>query len=172
MAAPFVAVLVALPLTAVTTWLQNFWPRYRYLILSGTAVVLIWLAYTDLRYYFFEVYDEYILGGYNTLVATEIAHHLSEQEPAPAVYFFGFPRMGYFSLSTIPYIAAQVEAQDVMTPLTAPPAWQLLQPTLFIFLPERLEERQFVEQQYPGGTYTEFRDEDDMLLYAIYTVTP
>jgi hypothetical protein len=48
----------------------------------------------------------------------------------------------------------------------------LLQPTLFIFLPERLEERQFVEQQYPGGTYTEFRDEDDMRLYAIYTVTP
>jgi hypothetical protein len=112
------------------------------------------------------------LGGYNTQVATDIAHYLADQEPAPQVYFFGFPRMGYFSLSTIPYLAADVQAEDVLSPLTSQPSFQLTGPTEFIFLPERVEEHQFVQQQYPDGTYSEYRDENDALLYAVYTVRP
>ncbi len=169
---PFVAVFVGLPLARVTQWLQDAWPRFKWLVLGGAAVILLWLSATDIQYYFFEVYDEYVLGGYNTQVATDIAHYLADQEPAPQVYFFGFPRMGYFSLSTIPYIAADVQAEDVLAPLTDLPRWELIGPTEFVFLPERVEERQFVQQQYPGGVYSEFRDKDHDLLYAVYAVTP
>ena len=80
--------------------------------------------------------------------------------------------MGYFSLSTIPYIAPDVVAEDVLSPLTEPPRWQLIQNTEFIFLPERVDERRFVQQQYPNGTYSEYRDEGGMLLYAVYAVAP
>ena len=169
---PFVAVFVALPLARVTQWLQDYWPRLRQVILVGAAVILLWLSAADIRYYFFEVYDEYVLGGYNTQVATDIAHYLADQEPAPQVYFFGFPRMGYFSLSTIPYIAADVQAEDVLSPLTDLPRWQLTGPTEFVFLPERVGEWVFVQQQYPEGIYNEFRDEDGTLLYSVYAVQP
>jgi hypothetical protein len=169
---PFVAVLAAMPLARLTYWLQDYWPRFRQVILVVAAVILLWLASTDIRYYFFEVFDSYVLGGYNTLVANDIAHHLADQEPAPQVYFFGFPRMGYFSLSTIPYIAADVQAEDVLSPLTALPDWQLTGPTEFVFLPERIDERQLIQRQYPGGVYSEFRDENDALLYAVYAVSP
>ena len=171
-AVPFVAILVALPLARLTSWLQDYWPQVRYGILFGAAVILIWLSASDLRYYFFDVYDNYVLGGYNTEVATKIAYYLDEQNPPPYVYFFGFPRMGYFSLSTIPYIASDVLAEDVLSPLTGPPNWQLYQHTEFVFLPERVGERQFVEQQYPGGTYSEFREEGGALLFSVYAVDP
>jgi hypothetical protein len=171
-AVPFVAVLVAIPLTRLTEWLQEYWPRFRRAILMVAVVALVWLAAGDLRYFFFEAYDEYILGGYNTLVATEIAYHLDEQEPPPFVYFFGFPRMGYYSLSTIPYIAADVQATDVLEPLLAPPAWHITSPTEFIFLPERAGERQYIEQQFPGGTYREYRDIKGGLLFGIYRFEP
>jgi hypothetical protein len=171
-AVPFVAILVALPLARLTKWLEEYWPRFRRVILVVTAVILLWLSASDVRYYFFDVYDAYVLGGYNTQVATDIARYLADQEPAPNVYFFGFPRMGYFSLSTIPYIAPDVQAEDILDPLTGLPSWQLTGPTEFIFLPERIEERQFVQQQYPGGSYDEYWDEDDGLLYAVYTVRP
>lgn len=171
-AVPFVAILVALPLTRLAEWLQNYWPQFRRAILVAAALILIWLAAADLRYYFFDVYDNYVLGGYNTYVATEIAHYLEEQEPTPRVFFFGFPRMGYYSLSTIPYIAADVQAEDVLDPLLAPPIWHITTPTEFIFLPERVNERQYVEQQYPGGTYREFQDETTGLLFAVYSFDP
>ncbi|MFZ0546435.1 MAG: glycosyltransferase family 39 protein [Candidatus Promineifilaceae bacterium] len=171
-AVPFVAVLVALPLARLTQWLQENWPHSRRVILAGAAVIVIWLSATDLHYYFFDVYDEYVLGGYNTYLATEIAYYLEDQDPPPYVYFFGFPRMGYFSLSTIPYIAADVQAEDVLTPLTEPPLLHITGPTDFIFLPERLNERQYVEQKYPGGTYSEYLDENNGLLFAVYTYSP
>jgi 4-amino-4-deoxy-L-arabinose transferase-like glycosyltransferase len=171
-AVPFVAILIALPLARLTKWLEEYWPQFRRVILVVTAVILLWLSASDVRYYFFDVYDNYVLGGYNTLVATDIANYLHDQEPTPDVYFFGFPRMGYFSLSTIPYIAHEVKAEDVLDPLTGPPGWHITRPTEFIFLPERLGERQFVEQQYPGGTYTEYFDENAGILFAVYTVNP
>jgi 4-amino-4-deoxy-L-arabinose transferase-like glycosyltransferase len=171
-AMPFVAVLVALPLARLTKWLQDYWPQFRQIILVGAAVIVVWLSVSDVRYYFFDVYDQYVLGGYNTQVATDIAHYLGDEDPAPYVYFFGFPRMGYFSLSTIPYLAPGVIPEDVIAPLTEPPRWELFQRTKFIFLPERLEERQYVEQEYPGGTYREFRDEGGVLHFAVYTVDP
>jgi hypothetical protein len=171
-AVPFVAVLVALPLTRLVGWLQDYWPRFRRAVLVAAVLVLVWLSAADLRYYFFDVYDNYVLGGYNTYVATEIAQHLSDQEPPPRVFFFGFPRMGYFSLSTIPYLAADVQAEDILDPLTALPAWHITTPTEFIFLPERVAERQYVEQQFPGGTYREYRDEFNGLLFSVYSFSP
>ena len=167
--APLVAIFVALPLAASTRWLGGEWPRLRYVALAGAALVMTWIAVLDLRYYFDEVYDTYVLGGLNTQVATSIAGYLDEHETAPEVYFFGFPRMGYYSLSTIPYLAPQVEARDVHEPLIAPPQWPLTRPTTFIFLPERLEEMKYVNSAYPGGRiHRATRSGDELLLFAAY----
>jgi hypothetical protein len=170
-AAPMVAVIVTVPLVEIARWLTSEWPRLRFVALGTATLVIVWLVTLDLRYYFNEVYDTYVLGGLNTEVATSIANYLGEQEMAPEVYFFGFPRMGYYSLSTIPYLAPEVEAQDVQKPLGAPPDWRLTRPTTFIFLPERMEEMTLVASAYPGGSiHTASRAGDGLLLFAAYEV--
>ncbi len=106
------------------------------------------------------------------MVANDIAHYLQAEPAPPTVYFMGFPRMGYFSLSTIPYLAPEAEAIDVIEPIAAPPTWAINDPTLAIFLPERLNELPFVQAAYPNGSYEEVYDEENLLLYAVYRITP
>jgi hypothetical protein len=167
--APLVAIIVTVPLVEIARWLSREWPRLRYVALAGATLIVAWIVVLDLHYYFDEVYDTYVLGGLNTQVATRIAGYLGEQEVAPEVYFFGFPRMGYYSLSTIPYLAPEVKAQDVQKPLIAPPRWRLTRPTTFVFLPERMEELKFVAAAYPGGsTHMATRPGDDLLLFTAY----
>ena len=173
LAAPLAAILVAVPLGQAAQWLRQLWPEQRRTVAALTAVVIVAVAVADLRYYFFDVYDEYVLGGFNTETATEIAYYLRDEEPGiQRVYFFGFPRMGYFSHSTIPYLVPRVAAEDVLEPLAAPPNWPANEPTLFIFLPERVGELEYVRASYPGGGYREFYSERGQFLFAVYEVEP
>ena len=171
---PIVALFVALPLGQVARMLRPMWPRFGNVIVVGTAVVICWVSLLDINYYFTDVYDNgYKLGGLNTYVATEIAYYLQEEdESLQKVYFFGFPRMGYFSLSTIPYLVPDKLGEDVIEPLQVPPDWDLGVSTRFIFLPERANELQFVQTSYPSGSYREFVDDDGVLLFTVYEVQP
>ncbi len=170
LAMPLVALFVALPLGQAVLWLRGQYPRYRAAVVAVAVALLALVAVVDVNYYFNRVYSSgYVLGGLNTQVATDIAYYLRDKEPADQdVFFFGFPRMGYFSLSTIPFLAPEKQAQDVIEPLTGPSALPLRGPTLFIFLPERLHELEFVRQQVPDGTLQEFRNENGELLFVVY----
>jgi hypothetical protein len=107
----------------------------------------------------------------NTVVATKVAAYLQDQEnPQQDVYFFGFPRMGYSSHSTIPYLVPDMIGHDVVEPLTGSPEWPISGPAIFVFLPERLQELQHVISTYPDGAYREFFHVDGQLLYATYEV--
>ncbi len=172
-AMPLVAMLVALPLAQIGQWLRRLWPEYRRLIAVGAALVMLALMATDVRYYFGEVYRDYILGGLNTEAATRIAFYL-EREPNPTqdVYFLGFPRMGYYSLSTIPYLNPAMNGIDVTDTLTGPPDWPLARDTLFIFLPEREGELAHVRAAYPEGEVDRVYRlrAPDALLFTAYAV--
>jgi 4-amino-4-deoxy-L-arabinose transferase-like glycosyltransferase len=149
---PVIALIVALPLAQGLDWLAPYWDRWRWVPPTVAFLSLALVIQRDLTYYFAEVYDSYVLGGYNTETATGIARYL-EAEPAHTVYFFGPPRMGYASFSTIPYLAPQMAGHDVEAPLAGPAPWVLEQPTYFIFLPEREGELSYVRAAYPGGRY-------------------
>jgi len=170
---PMVAIFIATPLAQAIAWLRGRFPRARIAIaVAGFALMALVMA-TDLNYYFNRVYDParnaYTLGGGNTLVATRVAYYLRDKAPVGAqVFFFGPPRMGYFSHSTIPFLAPGRRGQDVVEPLTGPPDFDLTAPALFVFLPERLNELEFVRQAYPNGRYQEFYAGDGALLFAIY----
>lgn len=169
MAMPMVAIFVAMPLGQGMRWLRAQYSRAGVAVTVAGFALFALVATADLDYYFNRVYDNYILGDGNTLVATEIAHYLRDKEPAgQQVFFFGFPRMGYFSLSTIPYLAPEKRGQDIIDPLTGPPDLSLSEPALFIFLPERLNELEHVRQSYPDGSFQEFFDKDGKLLFAVY----
>jgi hypothetical protein len=169
MAIPFVSLFVALPIALFVQWLGEGGPRYRKALPALGALALGLLMLVDLNYYFRQVYPAYVLGGGNTVAATAIAQDLRAQAPAD-VFFFGFPRMGYASLSTIPYLAPHMRGNDVIEPLTAPADLPVTGPALFVFLPERLNELPFVEQRFPGGQYREVTGPDGALLYAVYAL--
>ncbi len=171
---PIVAILVVLPLAQLSKWLQIMWPAYRRVVGLVVALLLLWLVVTDLNFYFQQAYaDGYVLGGHNTVTAHEIATYLQAQEPPDQqIYFFGFPRMGYFSLSTIPYLAPQMHAEDVADPLTSPPTWPLAGPAMFVFLPDRVSEMAQVQAAYPEGIVQEIRSDTDQPLFFVYHVEP
>lgn len=168
--APIAALLVALPIAAATEWLGNNWPDRQWLVMVAALFLISGLAVNDLRYYFNEVYDSYVLGGVNTEVATRLAQYLDEQEEPPEVYFFGVPRMGYYSFSTLPYLVPEVDGKDVEQPLTALPSWRLVGPTAFVFLPERESELDFVASAYPHGNGLEIKRANGEHLFTIYQV--
>jgi 4-amino-4-deoxy-L-arabinose transferase-like glycosyltransferase len=168
LATPALATVVAIPLAVVARWLWRAWPRYQSLIAVTLVLGLGWLALSNLQFYFFEVFDSYVLGGPNTQTATAIAHYLNDQEPSPKVYFFGPPRMGYHSLATIPYLAPQVMAEDINQPLDSPPDWPLASVTIFLFLPERQGELALVSRRYPGGTVRQIDDAQGQPLFLAY----
>lgn len=169
MAMPMVAMFVAIPPAQAMSWLHGRYPQARWAIAGGGMILMALVMTIDLDFYFNRVYDGYVLGGGNTLVATRVANYLRDKEPADEqVFFFGLPRMGYFTHSTIPFLAPGKRGQDVIDPITGPPDFGLGQPVLFIFLPERLNELEFVRQTFPGGQYQEFYSKDGQLLFAIY----
>lgn len=173
MAMPMCAVIVALPLVQTAAWLEQLWPPRRALILAGAVAVLVAVAAADLRYYFVDVSDgPYVLGGQNTLVATEIAEYLRDSpDQIQRVHFFGLPRMGYYSLSTIPYLNPQIEGIDTAEPTGERRRWVADEATRFVFLPERLAELAEVRESYPGGSIEE-RHRDGTLLFAVYDPLP
>ncbi|MFO7663388.1 MAG: glycosyltransferase family 39 protein [Chloroflexota bacterium] len=169
LAMPLVALFIAIPLAQAVAWLRVQYPRAQAAIVAAALTLMALVALVDVNYYFNRVYDTYVLGGLNTQVATEVAYFLRDEEPAEQdVYFFGFPRMGYFSLSTIPFLAPDKNGIDIIDPLTLPPDFLISGPTLFIFLPERLNELELVRQRYPGGGYEEFYSDQGEFLFAVY----
>jgi hypothetical protein len=168
---PVVALFVALPLARTVDWLQRAWPKRKRVVGGIAAAFLFWLMLTDLNYYFFQVYQsDYILGGINTEAATQIAHYLRDHpQQGQVVYFFGLPRMGYASFSTIPYLAPGMVGYDIHDPLTDPPE-PVDEDILCIFLPERLDELIYMRVTYFDGVYQEFYRENGDVLFAVYDV--
>ncbi len=170
MAMPLVAVLVAVPVGQAGGWLRHLWPGKWVTAVAVTAMLLA-LAVIDVHYYFFDVYDHYVLGGWNTETATEIAHYLRDHPvQGQDVYFLGAPRMGYYSLSTIPYLAPNMHGIDVVDPLSGNPSWVLRGPTLFVFLPEREGELAFVQSAYPNGQIYSHHQPDGQRVFTVYAI--
>ncbi len=169
MAVPFVAVFVALPLGLMRDWLRELWPEYGRFAAAPAIILVALLMLSDLRYYFTQAYaGGYVLGGRNTEVATQVASYLKEQEGAQDVFFFGFPRMGYYSHATIPYLVPQMHGYDIEQAGSLPRPGMISGTTQFIFLPERFSEIAQVEDIYPGGKFRGFYTGDDELLFAVY----
>jgi hypothetical protein len=109
------------------------------------------LTVMGLRYYFGPYQSSWTYGSFNAEVATRIGYYLRDLGPGWEEYFFGAPRM-YSDFGSIPFIAKDVPVQDVLEPLSSPPALvdSNLKP-VFVFLPGRLGELEWVKQAYPGG---------------------
>jgi len=165
---PAVALLVALPLVEIPRWLERAWPNRGRIFLVGAALALAVAIAADLAFYFGDYTRNFRFGDNNTETAQAVANYLQKWPPGLKVYFFG-GRMGYYSHSTIPYLAPGAVGEDVLAPVAAPPDWPLTGPTMFILLPERQAELELLEEAYPGGKTT-YHDGREVLLFVAYEV--
>ena len=169
-AAPAVAATMGLALVRISQWLIESWPSARPAVAAIVGIVVALACWADLSFYFGDFSANKKFGDLNTETAIAVAQMLDEKEPGVEVYFFG-GRMGYYSHSSIPYLAPHANGHDVLQPLTAPPDWELQGPTIFVFLPERSSEMAMVQEWYPGGNVFQEtgRDADLYLAYELPT---
>jgi 4-amino-4-deoxy-L-arabinose transferase-like glycosyltransferase len=168
-AMPLVALILVYPLRQAWEWLTAVWPGRQQWVTAGVIASLAVLMITDGHYYFVQIRPHYVLGGFNTQTATALADFLESQAPPDqVVYFAGFPRMGYHSLSTVPYLVPQMRGHDLNEPLTAPPDWQIARPSIAVFLPERLSELQFWEMVAPDGRREDIYLPNGLHLFTAY----
>jgi 4-amino-4-deoxy-L-arabinose transferase-like glycosyltransferase len=170
-AIPAVVLLVALGLeqtvyliARMLRWKGRQWEN---LIMGVVAVVL---AVGSLHYYFVRFTPERRYGSLNGVAATMMGQYLRRLEGDYQVYFLGAPRI-YWGFGTMTFLAPEVRGQDIEETLSAPPVLaEDGRQTLFLFLPERAGELDWVQQAYPDGELREFSDASGRLWFLTYEV--
>jgi hypothetical protein len=91
----------------------------------------------------------------NAMVAQRLANILKSMPPGTQVVFMHNSRMGYFSISSIVYLAPQVAGLD------GPEEWQSFdrsrldgKTVLFVFLPESRATLETIQREFPNGSLT------------------
>jgi 4-amino-4-deoxy-L-arabinose transferase-like glycosyltransferase len=143
--------------------------------LAFSVLMIGLISIISINLYFFEFSPKRRYGGPHALIATIISEKVLEDPgPDPEIYFFGAPRM-YAEFGTMRYLIPDVTKIDILDPLESPynpdppPQGDFL---WFIFLPERLDELQYVQQSFPGGHTEAVRSvvDPEYIHYYLYTV--
>ena len=141
-------------------------------ILIGVVAIF---GYQSLHMYFVEFSPQRIYGSHRAEQATELAYYILERGDKPDVYFVGAPWM-YWGFATLPYMLPGVVGRDIIDPLTEliEPNFLVFQrPSIFVFLPERIDELGYVQMTYPNGITTEIRSPvNDLVLLTLYELWP
>jgi hypothetical protein len=168
-ASPAVAILVGYGLSEGGSLLESLWPQYKR-VFGFLAFAIIMLVGVDEVRFYFQVYTPGSdLGGANTLVANRLAQFLEDKSGQWQVAFFGSPRMGYYSISALPYLAPQIVGYDMNKPWGSDQNPRLSSNHLFfVFLPGLESDLRAVRASYPGGQLLEERMSDGRLLYWLY----
>jgi hypothetical protein len=111
-----------------------------------------------------------MFGDTNTEIAQKVADYLNTIENAPTVYFCGLPRMGYYTHSSIQYLASHAIGEDVLDPLEEAPGDLGNGTVVYVFLPERIDEIDFVKEAFPHGEELEFVGRNSEQLFTTYLI--
>jgi hypothetical protein len=126
---------------------------------------------SDLSFYFIDYRGVDIIENTNSngKVAQQLANDLKDEPTGTQVVFLHNPRMGYYSFSSILYLAPQVEGID------APEDWRDFDQTklnsqkvFFVFLAEDINMFKTVQEEFPGGSFTFRREWDGETLFWLY----
>jgi 4-amino-4-deoxy-L-arabinose transferase-like glycosyltransferase len=168
--APAISLVVVLPLNAMTEWFSHLMHQHKLLPVLLPGLVLALAMGHDLYFYFGEYSGNQRFSDNNTETANAIADYLLGLDSVKRVYFCGPPRMGYYTHSTIPYLVPDVVGYDVPEPFQEPPTDVINVPTVYIFLPERQDELELIEQSYPYGKVVVKNGRDQIQLFTAYQI--
>lgn len=144
---------------------------------SLIALVVLIFGIGSLKLYFVDFSPKRLYAGHarHPEISTEIAPILNQLGETHRTYFFGPPRF-YFKFGTIRYLAPKAEGEDIIEPLKEPPGPDFIDRTkgaVFVFLPHRLNEMEFVQQTFPNGIVEEIiSPADGAKIVTLYTVPP
>ncbi len=146
--------------------LPSRWKPWVYRVLMIMAVLI---AVDDSRFYFFEYTPNSEFSGYHGQVAQHLANYLQDYDTSWEVIFIGWPDMGYYSISSLPFLAPQIKGVDYFQPWGHPenPSPDYAN-VMFVFLPNHAGELEKCLEQYPGGKLTTAYNERHEMLYYLY----
>ena len=172
-ALPAVALVTAYGLNEIRVRLEKLWPRHAWIANALVLLIVVGIMVNDVWFYLRKYTPESAVYDVNTTVAQHLANYLDNKKGNWEVLFFGFPRMGYHSISSLPYLVPNITGIDVTAP------WGQggnPQPNgeneIFVFLPEHQEDIQAIMNQYPHGKLVTDYFTDDEVLYWLYEVSP
>jgi hypothetical protein len=125
-----------------------------------------------LYFYFVEYSGNRKFSDNNTETANAVARYLLSLDEDVDVLFLGLPRMGYYSHSTIPFLVPEVDGSDIAETISEPPGDAFDDPTIYILLPERLDELDYIQQAYPGGKLVVEKGREFVHLFTAYEIYP
>jgi hypothetical protein len=171
--APALAILVGVGLDSIVKQLSNIWKSRQNLLTILAILMMVAVGGDELRFYFYEHIPESDFGGDNSLVAHRLAEYLRDKPEDVQVLFFGSPRMGYYSISSLPYLAPHISGIDMNH------SWgseENPEPTsdhlIFVFLPDHYDQLDLVQADYPVGETKVETTRDDRPLYLLYETSP
>jgi hypothetical protein len=139
-----------------------------------TFAVLLF-AFISLTTYFVDFSPQRLAGGRNAELATQIAPRLNELKADHRFFFVGPPWM-YWGFATLPYLVPGASAQDITDHLTEPPPAHLVseeEGAVFIIIPPRFSEVEYLQAAYPQGQSEEvFSPVDNRPMVTLYRVPP
>jgi hypothetical protein len=133
------------------------------------GLLVVGLGLGSVHYYFVQFTPQRRYGSANGVTATMLGHYLQGLEGEYKAYFFGPPRMSW-TFGTMPFLAPDVQGQDIVEPLSGPPDFSEGRSAVFLFLPERAGELDQVRRALPGGQLREFLDVRGELRFIAYEV--
>lgn len=168
--APVVALTIGYGLAELGGFLGKARPRYSRWVFAALMTILIVFGVDELKFYYSDYSTKAELGGDGGLVSQRLADYLQTKDSSWQVAFFGYPVMGYYAFSTLPYLAPQITGIDQNNPWGSPDNPELTGDNLvFIFLPEHVDDLHAVQAAYPNGRLIEEKYKD-RILYWLYEV--
>jgi hypothetical protein len=168
--APVVAITIGVGLEELGKLSGKIRPAFTKWIYVTLLAILIVFGAEELRFYYFDYSSKAELGGDNGLVAQNLADYLQTKDTSWQVVFFGSPRMGYYSYSTLPYLDPQIQGVDMNAPWGSPDNPALTSDhIIFVFLPNHYDDLKAVQASYPNGRLHEEKYKDNTL-YWLYEV--
>ncbi len=170
--APACALIVGFGISEITNLFSKVWQNLaKGLTIVGFLIVLL-LSLDDLRFYFFDYTPDAVMGGPNTWVAQRLAEYLQTKEEGVEVAFF-IGNMGYYTHSTLPYLAPHIRGYDVQEKWGSPNN-PVLQGDHFIFVitPDLEHYLPDLQEIYPNGDLGIEYDLNGEVLYWYIEISP
>lgn len=170
MAAPAVCLLIGIGLSQAVSWLAELWPTYRRALLALAGLALVLMCWQDMQFYFDDYTPSHRFSDQNTEIAQAVGYYLAAEPGGQSAYFFGYPRMGFNSIETLPYLAPQVVGLDITPPVTTQDQFHVHGPATFIFTPWNFDSIPAVQSLYPGGRSFLTMADKETALFVAYEV--